>query len=190
MATKITGGTLRGRKLQTPAGARVRPTTSRVRESLFSILGHHLGGITVLDLCAGAGTLGIEAASRGASRVVFVEQDRRHAETLRANAALLEGLAEHHVIQADATRVTRILLRDGDRFDLVFLDPPYATDVAERTLTALGESADQLLADDATIAVETDRASVLPDRLGADWTPSDVRTWGRTKLTLYTKELR
>lgn len=190
MTTKITGGSLRGRKLLTPSGGRVRPTASRVRESLFSILGQHLGGLTVLDLCAGAGTLGIEAASRGATRVVFVEQDRAHAQLLRTNAELLEGLAEHHVIQSDVTRVTRILERDGERFDLVFLDPPYASDVASRALTALGASAGALLNDDATIAVETEPDSQLPPRLGADWIVSDTRTWGRTKLTLYTKELR
>jgi len=188
MTTRITGGTLRGRILATPRGDGVRPTTSRVRESIFSILGHQLGGLSVLDLCAGAGTLGIEAASRGARSVVFVENDRGHAQSLRKNLELLDGLAEHQVIQADAAGAARILLRQGARFDLVFLDPPYASDVAERTLTSLGAAAPELLNDDARIAVETDVATELPESFGAHLARSDRRTWGRTSLMLYTKQ--
>ncbi len=185
MTTRITGGALRGRRLQTPKGEGVRPTSSRVRESIFSILGHDLGGLRVLDLCAGAGTLGIEAASRGARSVVFVEQSRAHARVLQKNVALLDGLAEHRVLQADAARAPQLLAGEG-AFDLVFVDAPYAGDVAGRVVAALGAADDALLDADVTVAVETDASAELPDPAGALHV-ADRRTWGRTSLTLYRK---
>jgi 16S rRNA (guanine(966)-N(2))-methyltransferase RsmD len=186
MTTRITGGTLRGRSLTIPKGEGVRPTASRVREAVFSILGPQMGGLSVLDLCAGAGTLGIEAASRGAASVVFVENDREHVRALRKNLALLDGLAEHQVLQTDVVGAPDLLAGQGARFDLVFLDPPYASDLAERTLVSLGNAA-EILAEGATLAVETAAGTTLPDRVGG-WTCSDRRRWGRTSITLYTKD--
>jgi 16S rRNA (guanine966-N2)-methyltransferase len=162
----------------------VRPTAARVREALFSILGQDLSGDRVLDLFAGAGSLGIEAASRGAKRVVFVEQSRAHARVLAANVALLDGIAEVVVRTADARRVLRGLAAAGERFDLVLLDPPYGKGLATEALTALEAVADQLLGQDTVVVVETDGRDALPERIGA-LVRSGPRRYGDTELWLY-----
>lgn len=119
----ITGGTLRSRRVPTPPGRAVRPTPSRVKEALFSILAGRVADARVLDLFAGTGALGFESLSRGAAHVTFVERDRPTAEALRASARSL-GVAERcAVIHAPAERAVTAL--EG-RFDLVFADPPYA----------------------------------------------------------------
>lgn len=116
---RITGGSARGRTLRVPEGGAVRPTSSRVREALFSIVGQDLGGLRVLDAFGGSGLLALEAWSRGA-RVVCVERDPRHAAVIRTNVAALR--ADVEVVQADVlARVSEL-----GRFDGALVDPPYA----------------------------------------------------------------
>ena len=184
MTMRVSGGSLRGRRLQAPSGSGVRPTAARVREALFSILGQDLTGDRVLDLFAGAGSLGIEAASRGAARVVFVEQSRAHARVLSANAALLDGVAEVVVRTADARRALRGLAAAGERFDLVLLDPPYGKGLATEALAALEVVADRLLRPGAVVVVETDGRDALPERLGA-LVRRGPRRYGDTEIWLY-----
>jgi 16S rRNA (guanine966-N2)-methyltransferase len=120
---RITGGEWRGRRIAVPRGERVRPTQDRVREALFSMLAPELPGARFLDLYAGTGAVGLEALSRGAAEVVWVESDRQVCRLARENVARLAG-AERQVICADAER----WLRSGGRgagFDMVFADPPY-----------------------------------------------------------------
>ncbi|HCP47621.1 MAG TPA: 16S rRNA (guanine(966)-N(2))-methyltransferase RsmD, partial [Deltaproteobacteria bacterium] len=131
---QVTGGSLRGRRLKIAPGESIRPTASRVREALFSILGQRLDGRRVLDLYAGAGTLGIEAASRGADDVVFVEVDGSHVELLRHNARLLDGVASHRILGLDVQRAIQRLRSEGGGFDLVFLDAPYGKGLSTKTL--------------------------------------------------------
>jgi len=181
---QVTGGSLRGRRLKIPMGDSVRPTSSRVREALFSILGQQLNGCRVLDLYAGAGTLGIEAASRGADEVVFVEVDGNHIELLRHNARLLEGVAEHRIIGLDAHRAIQRLRNEDQAFDLVFLDAPYGKGLSTRTLNSLGATGYDLLQSGATLVVETDAREELPDQVGR-FRAADSRTYGKTGLTFY-----
>lgn len=119
---RIIGGQYRSRILRFPARPQLRPTPDRVRETLFNWLGQDLTGRTCLDLFAGSGALGFEAASRYADRVVMVERDRRTCEALRQNATLLkcDNAVELHC--ADALEFARTLT---DAFDVVFLDPPF-----------------------------------------------------------------
>ena len=124
--TRIISGTAGGRRLSTPTGSDTRPTADRVREGLFSRL-EHLGVVTgarVLDLYAGSGALGLEAASRGARRVVLVEADRNAAAVARANAQAL-GLADRVVVRVDTVE-RHLLGRPDEPFGLVVADPPYA----------------------------------------------------------------
>ena len=116
--------------LRFPDAEGLRPTPDRVRETLFNWLGQDLGGLACLDAFAGSGALGFEAASRGARRVVMLETARAVCEALRANAAQL-GLAgvEIHCVEAVSW-----LRRATEKFDLIFLDPPFATDLAARAL--------------------------------------------------------
>lgn len=119
---RIIGGEHRSRILQFPARPGLRPTPDRVRETLFNWLGQDLTGLACLDLFAGSGALGFEAASRGASAVVLVESDAASAAALRDNAALLR-LATVRIVKGDALEFLRL---DRQSFDVVFLDPPFA----------------------------------------------------------------
>jgi len=132
----ITGGTLRSRRVATPPGRDVRPTPSRVKEALFSILGDRVDGARVLDLFAGTGALGFESLSRGAAHVTFVERHRPTAQALRRSALELD-VAEHvEVVNAPAELAASAV--DG-RYDVVFADPPYAQPYPARTFALLRE---------------------------------------------------
>ena len=132
---RIIGGHDRGRRLRAPRGLETRPTADRVRVSLFDVLGPAIAGARVLDLFAGTGAVGIEALSRGAARVVFVERDQAALRALRANlAALGASRGAARVMAGDVLRVLADLSAQEEPFDLVFIDPPYATSLAGRAL--------------------------------------------------------
>jgi 16S rRNA (guanine966-N2)-methyltransferase len=149
--TRIIAGTARGRRLAVPPGG-ARPTTDRVRESMFASLDHMLGGFAgarVLDLFAGSGALGLEAASRGAAVVVLVERDRPSAAVARTNAETL-GMTGVRVVAAS---VTAHLAGQPEPFDVVLADPPYATPAAE-VEAVLARLTGGWLAPDAVVMVE------------------------------------
>jgi 16S rRNA (guanine(966)-N(2))-methyltransferase RsmD len=120
---RIVAGRWGGRRLTTPRGAAVRPTADRVREALFSILGGKVDGARVLDLFAGSGALGLEALSRGAAEVTFVDSAAASVAAVRANLEAVGGEAE--VRRADALRFLRTAAGETRHYDLVLLDPPY-----------------------------------------------------------------
>src|SRR3954468_12744768 len=120
---RVIAGTYGGRPLNAPPGAATRPTSDRVREALFSILGARVPGARVLDLFAGSGALGLEALSRGAGEALFVDDAAAAVRAIRANLDALGGQAE--VRRADALRFLDAARRGGAQYDLVFLDPPY-----------------------------------------------------------------
>lgn len=153
---RITGGELAGRRLRVPR-SEVRPTADRVREALFSMLAHRgaLEAARVLDLFAGSGALGIEALSRGALRALFVEKSRSVAKNLGENLASLDLLARAHVVTGDAAVALRELARGAERFDLCFIDPPYASALAGPALATLAASG--LLSSRALLVAESDR---------------------------------
>ncbi|MDR1070049.1 MAG: 16S rRNA (guanine(966)-N(2))-methyltransferase RsmD [Gracilibacteraceae bacterium] len=131
--TRVTGGAWKGRRLQTLPGDLTRPTSAKVKEALFSVLGARVAGASVLDLFAGSGALAWEALSRGAARALLVEKDREAARVLRANRDRLH--ADAQILQTDAL----LFLAAGteERFDLIFLDPPYRQGLAAQTLDLL-----------------------------------------------------
>lgn len=129
---RIIGGRWRGRVLRFPDLPGLRPTPDRVRETLFNWLGQRLDGLTCLDLFAGSGALGLEAASRGAARVVMTESHPRAAAALAANVRLL-GTPEVEVVARDGLAY---LAGAGDGFDLIFLDPPFASGLLPAALVA------------------------------------------------------
>lgn len=128
---RITGGEWRSRQIKVLDSPGLRPTPDRVRETLFNWLGQDLAGLACLDLFAGSGILGFEAASRGAGQVVLVERDQRACATLRQNAAALGG-ERLEVLAADALEFAASCGRLGRKFDLVLLDPPYRQSWLER----------------------------------------------------------
>jgi len=133
---RVIAGRLRGRRIEAPRGDHVRPTYDRVRESLFSIIGLRVREASVLDLFAGSGSLGIESLSRGASSVTFVEQDPRVRGILVRNVEGLGLGGDAAIVGGDALRLLERGL-PGAPFDLVFVDPPYASGLAEATLERL-----------------------------------------------------
>jgi len=148
---RVIAGRLRGRRIDAPRGALVRPTYDRVRESVFDILGPRVEGARVLDLFAGSGALGIECLSRGAKSVTFVERDRAVLGVLRANIQAL-GVSEASAVRSgDAVRLLEGAVPGGP-FDLVFVDPPYASGLAGEVLALLVSRAH--LAPGALVVVE------------------------------------
>ena len=131
---RIIAGRWRGHRLRPLKGKGVRPTTDRVREAWMSAMGGNLQGLSVLDLFAGSGALGLEALSRGASRVVFVERSRSSLRVLEANIEHLGASAEVTVVTDDVFKYVRSL--SPDAFDIALADPPYATGDAERLVEA------------------------------------------------------
>ncbi len=126
---RIIGGRWRGRQIAVPSSGGVRPTGDRVREAWFSIVQYDVPGARVVDLCAGSGALGIEALSRGAAHVTFVDNSAAALEAIRSNLGLLRAEAGSFTLhRGDAGQFVRGLA--GDAFTLGFADPPYATEVA------------------------------------------------------------
>src|SRR2546423_8936791 len=154
MSLRIVAGKWGGRRLRTPRGRDVRPTSDRVREALFSILGP-LDGARVLDLFAGSGALGLEALSRGAASATLVERAPAAVQVLRDNVADLGADAE--VVAADARAYLRVAREQGAQYDLVFLDPPY------RAAAGLGRELElqPVLAAGARVVAESDPRSPL-----------------------------
>ena len=128
---RIISGSARGRKLETPAGLGTRPTLDRVKEAAFGSLQFAIPGSRVLDLFSGSGNLGLEAASRGASHVVMNDYDAACAAIIRRNAASLGLTDSVRVLCGDYLAVIGQLDREGESFDIVFLDPPYREDFAQ-----------------------------------------------------------
>lgn len=180
--TRIISGSAGGRRLQTPPGVGTRPTSDRVREALFSRLEHLdvLSGARVLDLYAGSGALGLEAASRGAASVLLVESNRAAAAVARANADVI-GRPGLRVRAETVERVLAAAPATGDRADLVLLDPPY--DVDEETLAAvLGLLVTgQWLAPHALVVVERSSRSPQPRWL-APLAAMGERRYGETTI--------
>lgn len=164
---RVIAGQLRGRRLRAPEGPQVRPTSDRVKEALFSILGAHVVGARVLDLYAGTGALGIEAISRGATAVTFVEQHPATITYLRQNLTLC-GLSDRATIHTGP--VDRILskmaptARTGDPYRLLLADPPY--DHLDDVVRWSAHLPAGLLADDAVAVVEHRSSSVPPPQIG------------------------
>jgi 16S rRNA (guanine966-N2)-methyltransferase len=179
---RIVGGSLGGRVLRAPGGAATRPTSEKVREALFQILGD-VEGVRVLDLFAGSGALGIEALSRGAAHVTFVDSAKPALAAIRENlAALGLGADRATVVAGDVPTVARRPLVEGsDPWALVFIDPPYASDLAARAVLALPTTS---LAEKAVIVIEHDRRNPPPEPLGS-LLRTDQRRYGDTYISFY-----
>jgi 16S rRNA (guanine966-N2)-methyltransferase len=174
---RVIAGRFKGRRLQAPPGLATRPTSDRVREALFSILGERVPGARVLDLFAGSGALGIEALSRGAAAATFVDNAAPAIRTLEANLRELD--AEATVVRAEVRRFLGGASRGGRQYDLVFLDPPYrlAATLGPELSAPLGS----VLVEGAAVVAESDHR--VP--LALDLPLHDERRYGDTLIRIH-----
>ncbi|GAB4235013.1 MAG: 16S rRNA (guanine(966)-N(2))-methyltransferase RsmD [Deltaproteobacteria bacterium] len=178
---RIIAGKWRGRTIRAPRGRSVRPTTDRVREAVFSILGHEVEGSSVLDLFAGTGAMAIESLSRGAASAVLVESSHATFVSMRGNLSAL-GIRDAVCLPLDYREAVRRLSAKDRRFTLVFLDPPYGKGLVGRAAASLAAAG--ILAPGAVVVAE--RASRDPeDPVPAGWRERVERRYGDTRITLY-----
>ena len=176
---RIVGGSLGGRVLRAPAGAATRPTSEKVRQAIFNILPDPEGG-QVLDVFAGSGALGIEALSRGAAHATFFEQAKPALAALRRNLDELDAASRATVLAGDAVSLAARHVPPAP-YRLVFVDPPYRSDLAVRAVLALPPAN---LATDAVIVIEHDKRNPPPDELGS-LLRTDQRRYGDTLVSFY-----
>ena len=190
---RVIAGTFRGRRLAAPKGNRlVRPTADRVKESVFSILQEQIVDANFLDLCAGTGSIGIEALSRGAKHATFLERDPRCIEIIERNlhtcGLLTESHARYHLLRRDVVKGIAYLCKRSMMFEIVYFDPPYRVDLAGGSqlyttcLPLLAESS--LLCVGGILLVEHAKRVVLPDTVGSMKRSRHAR-YGDTVVSFY-----
>jgi 16S rRNA (guanine966-N2)-methyltransferase len=179
---RVISGQAKGRPLKAVPGNTTRPTTDKVKEALFSIIGPYFDGDRVLDLFAGTGGLAIEALSRGAGSAVFVDANQRSIEVVRRNldATKLGDRAE--VYRSDARKAVKALEKKGQPFDLLFLDPPYAVTDCDAILQDLADRG--LVADQAVAVVEHSTDVSYPEEFGG-YRRKRHAVYGETALSVY-----
>lgn len=182
---RIIGGQWRSRKLQFPDVDGLRPTADRVRETLFNWLQEPLPRAACLDLFAGSGACGMEALSRGARHVCFVEKSPLALQAIRHNLSLLKA-SDHSTVCDDALTWLARKDRAGEKkFDIVFIDPPFASELLERSAFALEASG--LLQDHALVYVEFSTDKPLPD-LPANWVLRKSKRAGKVQFHLFERQ--
>lgn len=161
---RIIAGKYRGRVLKSPPSLRTRPTSDRLRETLFNIIAPKIAGARFLDLCAGSGAVGIEALSRGAAYVAFVDQSREMCALIGENVEAFKFSKDDIAINCkEASEWLRGY--DGHVFDVIFFDPPYKADYVS-VLKYLSEQADRLLSEGGIVIVEHYKKNGLPTEFG------------------------
>lgn len=184
---RISGGLLKGRRIATKKSLceRLRPTSAKVREAIFDIIKNRIIGTSFVDLYAGTGTIGLEALSRGAERVVFVEPNRIRARMIKENLQKLGFNENSIVVGKKAIDFLKKASIEDKRFDVFFLDPPYFSDEIINALPIIAEN--KLLADNGLVIVEHFFKKKLPESIGELRVLRNYR-YGDTMLTIYTKE--
>jgi 16S rRNA (guanine(966)-N(2))-methyltransferase RsmD len=176
---------MRGRRIHAPRGERTRPTSGRLKKSLFDVLAGRLPGARVLDLYAGSGSLAFEALSRGAEEAVVVERNRKACESIRRNASELRLVERVEILAMDVSSAISKLRHRGDRFDVIFADPPYRSSEPEDLLVHLGDGL--LLKEEGLVVLEHHHKRELREGYGS---LSRVRVLkaGESCLTFFGRE--
>ncbi|GIP43677.1 methyltransferase [Paenibacillus sp. J45TS6] len=179
---RVISGTAKGRPLKAVPGTGTRPTTDKVKEAVFSMIGPYFEGGNVLDLFAGSGGLGIEALSRGMDKGIFIDLEPKSIEVIRANlkATKLENKAE--VYRNEAGRALKLLAKRAYKFDVVFLDPPYRMKNADELMLAMQEN--DMLSEDAIVVVEYDAGHEYEEHFG-HFDQTRKTTYGDTAISVY-----
>ncbi len=178
---RVITGIARGRKLKEPTGRDIRPTTDKVKESIFNIVQFDIEGRKILDLFAGTGQLGIEALSRGAVSAVFVDESGEAVKLCKENLATTALEKQARVVQGNSLR----FLEGGEKFDLIFLDPPYNTNLLQKAILSI-QSFD-ILNKGGIMVCESMPETELPD-LEKPYYKGREYKYGKIKLTIYGRE--
>ena len=178
---RIISGSRRGHKLIEFQGDSVRPTTDRVKESIFNLIQEYVPESVCLDMFAGSGALSFEAISRGAARAVLVDKDKRSVDIIKKNTASL-GFEEQCEIRNEDCFI--YAERTGEKFDIIFLDPPYNRNFIEPVLDAIVDK--ELLSDGGIVVLESDDTDFSGEKEGLAILKQ--RKYGRTYITVYEKQ--
>lgn len=181
---RIIGGMTRGHPLKIAKGRHIRPTSAYLREVLFDVLQSRVGAATFLDLFAGSGAVGMEALSRGARGVTFVDQSAVSIASIADNLARMDVAERAVLIKADAMAAIRRLSSRGQRFSVIFVDPPYQGELLEKTLSTLSRY--DLLEDEGVLIAEHFHKREMPLQLSGLTKTREIRH-GETKLSFYGK---
>lgn len=179
---RVISGTARGRKLREPVGEKIRPTSDKVKESIFNIIQFEIEGRRVLDLYAGTGQLGIEALSRGAEFCVFVDSSQEAINLARQNVAACGFLDRAAFVRASASS----FLRSSEKHDIIFLDPPYMSEGIEKSLAIINEI--DILKENGIIVCETKAENVLPVMTEPYFLRREYR-YGSIKIAVYSRKV-
>jgi 16S rRNA (guanine966-N2)-methyltransferase len=179
---RVIGGNAKGRRLRVPKGQTLRPTSDRVKEALFNILPHDLSGIKLLELFAGTGNVSIEAISRGAAEAILIDWSERSGKVIRENLRRLDFTDRATVRIAPVSRALRSLARQGESFDVIFLDPPYQRNWVKACLEAIAR--ENLLRASGTLVVEHS-AREQPEAEYGSLILKDQRKYGDTWLSFF-----
>lgn len=179
---RVIAGSLKGHRLKAPKGRELRPTSDRVKEALFNILPRDLSGFRVLDLFAGTGNLSVEALSRGATEAVLIDASRQAGKAIRENLRALGYADKSRVWIAPALRSARILFRRGEKFDLIFADPPYEKGWVQKILRAIAQ--EELLREAGILVVEHSVREKVEENYGPV-ALRDQRRYGTTLLSFF-----
>ncbi|MBI5893220.1 MAG: 16S rRNA (guanine(966)-N(2))-methyltransferase RsmD [Deltaproteobacteria bacterium] len=184
---RIVAGSAKGRRLCAIKGFSIRPTSDKVREAVFNILGREFHYKNVLDLFAGTGAMGIEALSRGAEHAVFVDKDSSSVRIIKKNLCICNFLEKAKVFETDVIHALNLLSKNKGRFDLIFIDPPYQTGLTEITLEMIDKN--ELLTDEGMIVSEISKRTKVDAKLER-LCKFDTRQYGDTVVEFYrNKEL-
>ena len=182
---RIIAGKYKGRRLTTPKGMNVRPTSDRVKESVFSIIQKHIVDANFLDLCSGTGNIGIEALSRGAKQVTFLDRNPISLKLIRQNLEIC-GIeisdTQVQVIAKDLYKGIKTLHNQSETFELIYFDPPYDANIYNQCLTQISDT--KLLNEAGILLIEHHKNTVLPTEIGL-LTHIEQRQYGDTCVSLF-----
>lgn len=179
---RVIAGDFKGRRLDPIEGMDIRPTSDKVKESLFNILGNSVIDSVFLDLFGGTGAIGIEALSRGAKHVVFIDSSAKSIKVLKGNLDKLNIKDKAEVYNTDYSTAISKLYKYGRQFDIVFIDPPYRVGIAESALKEIDKN--PILAQSGIIVVEHDTKDDMPEKAGKLF-KYRIKHYGSTSLSFY-----
>lgn len=181
---RVIAGKYRGRSLLSPKNKDVRPTTDRIKEDLFNIIMPYLYQANFLDLFAGSGSIGIEAVSRGANNVIMVDNSIESVRLIKENLKKINVTEDIRVLNQEALKY---LFKTSEKFDIIFLDPPYAFRETENLIKIINDN--EILKDNGIIIVEHDKVEELPEEI-EDFYKNKSKKYSLTQLDFYLKRSR